>query len=241
MLNFPKNIYNFNISSQIPTLTSCVDLKPDRPGDSLMSDSKIPANIYRANFMPVSFGRFSKVGEVDLVERKSGRIQKAILKKDSVYGYTQLKLIVKGKEAGFLDMCSPLEPKYPALMDRCSELSEVLHIRSLMGDKYSGIGTALMDSAIQISRKNGTLGNLCLYAETGYAKGLSAYRRGESPLPFYYNYGFFAVDPKIDSIIKTGLSSKEFDKLPPSALLVLSSEARDRKVNDLINNPMIYR
>ena len=100
-------------------------------------------------------------------------------------------------------------------------------MRTLKGEQYAGIGSALLSVAVDESKKYGRKGALWLVSEEGYARTYSAYRRNESPIPFYYKLGFKALDKKVDQIIKEGINSSNYNKLPRSVVLLLPSSKAD--------------
>ena len=100
-------------------------------------------------------------------------------------------------------------------------------LRTLKGEQYAGIGSALLSVAVDESKKYGRKGALWLVAEEGYARTYSAYRRNESPIPFYYKLGFKTLDKEVHQIIKEGINSSNYNKLPRSVVLVLPSSKAD--------------
>ncbi len=189
--------------------------------------NKIPSENIKANFLP-SFGKFKKVGEVVITDRKTNNPVKATLKRetygDSDYSY---QLFADNELVGFMDLqCESLFPEDRFVITEPDDIfPEVKHLRTIRGDKYAGIGSSLINVAIDESKRRGKNGALWLTAEKGYAYSLSEYRNNESPIPFYYKLGFRAVDPSMDYFIQNCLAKSEYNLMPSSELLILSSEA----------------
>lgn len=185
----------------------------------------VPSFAYKANFMP-SFGKLKKVKNIQLQEKATDKIVNASLYNDKIGDFYIYKLMVGRKEAGFMDMDigSVLPKKYCSSPQTDNNIPEVKHLRSLLGDKYSGIGTELINVAVEESIKKGKNGALWLNAETGYASMFSDYRSDENPIPFYYKLGFKSLDKDIDDLIKKSLEANDYENLPEDATLILSSQ-----------------
>ncbi len=181
----------------------------------------------------LSFGKFKKIGNVVLQDRQTGDNVLASLKREK-YGkdYVSYKVFVKNEEAGYMDMnlssVFPEDNNY-VVTEPDNVIPEIQHLRSLSGEKYSGIGTALVNAAVQESVKRGKGGCLWLTTESGYAWSLSRYRANENPIPFYYKLGFKAVDAKTDKFINQCLEKTKYNMLPDSVLLLLTPEAIKKK------------
>lgn len=187
---------------------------------------KIPLPSLQSNFMP-SFGHYKKVSNALIYERDTGRAVNAVIKREEYGNFYSYKMFVQGKEAGYMDVDFDAiipEDDYPAIVND-NHCPEITHLRSLSGDKYSGIGTELVKAAVKESYKHGKSGCLWLRTETGYAFSLSDYRSNENPIPFYYKCGFKALNPQTDEYIKKCLETSNFNKLPDLQLLVLNNEA----------------
>ncbi len=186
----------------------------------------------KANFCP-AFGKYKKAGNVMLIDKEDGTLKSATLKREK-YGkdFISYKLFVNGEEAGYMDMnCSSVFPEDDnfVLTEPDNVIPEIEHIRSLAGNKYAGIGSALVNAAINESISRGKNGCLWLRTEKGYAWSLSEYRANENPIPFYYKLGFKAPDVNIDKLISRCLEKSDYKHLPDSALLLLTSEAVKQK------------
>ena len=194
--------------------------------DEKIPIGQIPLTAIKSKYCQ-SFGRFRKVDDVTLLNRDTGFNVKASLCKEKIGPYVSYKIFVDGKEAGYMDMdCYSLFPEGDYVLTLPNNvIPKITHLRSLLGKKYEGIGTALVNAAVKESRKRGNEGCLFLTAEKGYARTFSDYRSDENPIPFYYKLGFEAVNPQIDKLIKQCLSEAKYDLLPDSALLLLTPEA----------------
>ncbi len=188
---------------------------------------QIPAaeNI-KAYFLP-SFGNLRTVGQVVLTDRNTKEDVLATLKRD-MYGSTGfLYEIYDGhKKAGYMDMDLYSPFLDDSLMDENEDtcLPEIIHLRSLMGDKYEGIGSALVNCAIEESKKHKKDGCVWLVAEQGFARGLSDYRKNENPIPFYYKLGFKTLGPTRDKEIRKCLETHRYNMLPSTEILILTAE-----------------
>lgn len=206
------------------------------------SNINVSSENYKANFLP-SFGKFRKISDVMLKDRNSGKYVSAELKRDR-YGsdYFSYKIFVKGNEAGYMDLnCESLYPEDQYVVPEADNIfPEIRHLRSLLGDKYEGIGTTLVNAAIEESKARGKNGSLWLTTETGYASSFSDYRKNENPIPFYYKLGFKSLDPQQDNYIRQCLEKSQYNMLPSSEVLILTSDAVKAKNNELANNFTIF-
>ncbi len=203
-------------------------------GETLKSEilrgKNIPLDAIKSKYCP-SFGKFRKVDDVTLLDKNSGFNVKASLCREKIGDYVSYKIFVDRKEAGYMDMnCRSLFPEGDYVLTQPDNvIPQITHLRSILGERYSGIGTALVNAAVKESRKRGNDGCLFLTSEKGYARNFSTYRSNENPIPFYYKLGFEAVDPKLDKFIKDCISESKYDMLPDSALLLLTPEAIAQK------------
>lgn len=187
--------------------------------------NEIPSSSIKANFIP-NFGKYRKVKNIKLLDKDTEKLVNASLVKESIGDYSSYKIMVGRKEAGYMDMdcASEIPEKFYPEHRYLNEIPEVKHLRSIMGDKYYGIGTELINTAIEESIKKDKGGRLWLSAEQGYGAWYSEYRRDESPIPFYYKLGFRAIDKNYNEIIDDALKKQEYYKLPEEAILILSSQ-----------------
>lgn len=208
-----------------------------------LSLPKIPVESIKAAYMP-SFGCYKKVGEATLKDKTTGKAVSAeIQKKHDVDEYITYRLYADNKQIGLMDMAlnepyldydkSIPKDKNPVPYER---FPKIIHLRSLSGDKYSGIGSTLVNLAVEESKNCGKKGALWLNARKGYLKYASKYRSDENPIPFYYKLGFRAPRKADDEEIKLFLETQEYDKLPPSELLILTPEAAAAKNKYLVKN-----
>ncbi len=189
-------------------------------------ENKIPLTSLKANFLP-SFGKYKKVGDVQLFDREHGNFVKADLKKEKIGNYVSYKIYKGKEEEGYIDIDKKsLFPEGDfVLTEPDNVIPEVLHLRSLNGNKYAGIGTALVNAAVKESISEGKEGCIWTQTEKGYAHGLSDYRKNQNPIPFYYKLGFKSISPKTDELIKKCIETSNCEKLPDSAILLLTPEA----------------
>lgn len=194
----------------------------------------------KANFMP-SFSGARKVGKVEITERETGKQVQADVKKDIIGPYVKFTVNAGRKELGFLTMnCDSLYPVAQHVITLPTDnIPQVTNLRTIEGDKYSGVGTALIKTAIQESYNNKSYGNLWLNAERGYERTLSSYRSNENPIPFYYKMGFQSPEEEIDCKIKQCLKEGKTQNLPEITTLLLTSESRDKWLKDIFANPVM--
>lgn len=190
--------------------------------------NEISCSCLKANYLP-SFGKYKKVADITLINRDTEMPVRASLRKEKTGDFVSFQIITgRNDEAGFLHM--DLDPtsirgKRVLINNKGVTIPEVTHLRSISGDKYKGIGTALVHAAIVESIKANKGGELFLKAETGYGSGYSDYRKWENPIPFYHKMGFKAVDSDVNSLIQECIEKADYEKLPPSALLLLTSDS----------------
>ncbi len=221
-----NSILSGNYSNNIDVNNNRVQSQEkSNPVNNCLKMSEIPSEKLKANFLP-SFGRYKKVGDVELVDRKTGNNVKAALKREKIGDYVMYKIFKGKEEEGFLDLTNVLFPEGDyVIAEPDNNIPKILHLCSLKGDKYSGIGTALVSAAVDESIKMGKGGCLWAVTEKGYAKGLTDYRKNENPIPFYYKLGFKTVSPKLDEDIKRCIETKKYNQLPYSSVILLTSQA----------------
>lgn len=187
--------------------------------------SSFSADTIKANFCP-TFGRFRLVDRVLLQNKNTMFLEPANIVKEN-YGQTSVfKAMVNKKEAGYMHLkFDAIIPERDFLvMESDNNIPEVTHLRSILGEDYSGIGTCLLHTAVQESKKYGRNGALWLNAETGYAYQLSKHRSNQSPIPFYYKLGFISPDEKIHNQILKCLENGQYNYLPSDVILLLPSD-----------------
>lgn len=201
------------------------------------SYTNIPSSAYKANFMP-SFGKFKKLKDVPMYNKETGMYENKTIMREVIGDYVMLKMMSGREEIGYLHMnCDSVfkEDKF-LLPEPDNNIPEITHLRSLRGDKYYGIGTALIDTAVDESIRRGKGGALWCTTEQGYAHSLSAHRKNENPIPFYYKMGFKSPDFMIDALIKKSLDSGNLGLLPESTVLLLSSIDAEKFKKHYLNN-----
>lgn len=236
-MNINAAIINRKVNFVIPS--NAASLKKTQTFKNNINRCEVPisAACYKANYMP-SFGKFEKKGETTVIDKTTGEPKKAVIKEERIGCSVSYKLEVDKKEAGYLDMIDYTRPEdLPEQIKNMGyKTCEVRHLRSLAGEKYAGIGSALIKTAIAESYNAGCSGNIWLDAEKGYAHSLSSYRSNENPIPFYYKVGFESVDSDENKFIKDCLKKADLKSLPDSASLMLTGEAKEKWINELIQN-----
>jgi hypothetical protein len=98
------------------------------------------------------------------------------------------------------------------------------YLNASYSNKYKGIGTALIQEAIQKSKNMGLGGQLKINA-CNYLNS----KRG-SPIPFYAKMGF--IDPENPHLTKEELIAKYSDNPPKNlTMLLLSPENKEKLIN----------
>ena len=216
----------------VPTVYKTTETDLKKPVNNALPLNKIPFECLRANFEP-SFGKMHKVGETTVFDRKTGQPVKTNISKDSFFNeYLLYNLYAKRKLAGFIriDKHSDIpEDAYLLTNEKppFKTFPEITHLRTIEGEKYSKIGSAMINIAINESIKAGTQGALWLKTDKGYEKDASPYRSGENPIPFYYKMGFRAIGYE-DQKIQEAIAKGDYDSLPNSTWLVMTPEAAQK-------------
>lgn len=185
-------------------------------------------NGYFLNNLP-SFCQFRKVGQAQIIDRKTGEEINATIKKENMLDeYISYQMLVKNNLIGYIDITVHPEAPKKAEQNANNPISyetmpEVSHLRSIEGDKYAKIGSTLINLAIEESKNHDGKGAIWLEAEKGYKKAESAYRSDENPIPFYYKLGFRAVDQS-DEKIRQLIENGNIEELPDKAILVLEPD-----------------
>lgn len=182
---------------------------------------------FKANFHPVSFGKYRKVEEVWLMDKDTLMPVIASISKEKIGDFVSAKIYVNRKEVGHMDMdCPARDRDYNNFYSNLNRKTcEINHLRSLAGDKYKGIGTALVKFAIKESIKSGCEGRICLFTAWDFEYGLSKYRSKESPIPFYDKLGFVAIDPEENKKIKKILKDGRLEDLEDTAMYLSEKAA----------------
>lgn len=193
----------------------------------------------KANFIP-SFQGYRIVGTTMLINLDTLKPVPANIRRERIGDFSNFEIMINGKRAGLMSMdCDSTYPiaahvmKYPS-----DNIAEITALRSLMGDKYYGIGTTLIKAAIAESLAKKKDGNIWLTSEKGYRKFDSPHRSDENPIPFYYKVGFESKDERENENIKELLRQMKYDELPISTILMLKDSARKKWVDELRKNPI---
>ncbi len=190
--------------------------------------NSLESEVSCGGFSP-SFGRFKEVKKIILKEKESGNNTVASLKReekkeDETIDY---KIFKNNEEAGYIRI--NINPEFAdndpiSIQGKYQYTPEVKYLRSLLGNKYSGIGTALIEAAKNESKSLGQGGALFTFAVLGFASKASEYRSMENPIPFYYKMGFRAETEKENEIIVNCLKNGDYNSLPEEAYLYLPKE-----------------
>lgn len=166
----------------------------------------------KACFLP-SFKAYQPVKEVFVYDRKTKEPKGAVIWRDDIGNYTSLALYIDGENpcAGYLHFKND--------ENNCS----IRHIRTLdAGKRYSGIGTALLGSAIDESFLCQKKGCLWVMSQKGYGKELSDYQKDTNPLPFYLKRGFVSLENSFQDELLSMVEQGKTEEYPDRVLLVLT-------------------
>lgn len=194
----------------------------------------------KANFIP-NFGAFRTVGRTTLLDKETLKEVPVDIKRERIGDYTEFRIMVGRKKVGYLGMTSNATYPFPdhIIRRQNDNIPKVKYLRSIDGEKYAGIGTALIKAAISESLSKKQDGDLWLVSTKGFGCQDSSYRRNENPIPFYYKIGFVSKNKDENQYIKECLNAKRYDKLPDIAVLILSTKARNKWLEELDKNPII--
>ena len=178
----------------------------------------------KANYLTFC-GNYRKVRDIELLDNDTLEYTKASLqhKKD----YCDEYIITKdGKKLGYMtfDKSANLGHMYDVAGFRDGVMPRIATLRSLEGDKYSGIGTQFVKEAVERSFQEGYDGLVCLNAIKNFASSDSDYRCTDSPIPFYYRLGFRSPSPEINRSIEIALKLKIPEMLPNETFMVLTPQ-----------------
>ncbi len=198
----------------------------EKSHNDITSVNNLPSSCVKANFLP-SFGRSQKIRKVKLLDLAKKEMVKGTIYSEKMDDLTRFNIEVRGQELGYMyvkfdEAIFPEEDM--VLPEPYNDIPEIVYLRTLLGDKYKGVGSALIATAIDYSEKQGKKGCLWLKTKKGYAKSLSPYRSDENPIPFYYKVGFKSLDERTDSYIKSCLKSSNYKKLPEKTVLFLPAK-----------------
>lgn len=118
---------------------------------------------------------------------------------------------------------------------------KVHYLISYEGDKYKGIGTKLLDLAVDKSKQMGLGGKVFLFAENdfpGIYLKQSDYcnkRKLATPTIFYHNYGFISA-PSINRAIKDAI---EFKCSAPQGFTMYLPQKSIKQINQRLKNAPI--
>ncbi len=181
----------------------------------------------QANFCP-SFGSIRKVAEVYLKDKNTGENVKAsimkVSSKDYISSYTVMHKNTKVGSMLMSDGDVFPEDIY-VLQEADNVIPKVYYLKSFLGEKYEGVGIALINAAVNQSKQLGEKGYLWLESRIIDNEFINRLYNRENPIPFFYKLGFKAIDENTDKYIKLCLENSQYDMLPKSATLLLTPEA----------------
>lgn len=183
--------------------------------------SNYTAENVRANF--ISFGNnYRKVRDVKIYDKSKREFVSASLEHKRDY-FDEYRIMKDGKKLGFMTFD---EETNIGLMEDIKGFSDgvmprIAALRTIEGDRYSGIGTQLVKEAVEKSFQTGYDGLVCLSAQKYFAKQDSSYRSEDSPIPFYYKLGFRSPQAQINNLIEKSIKLDLPQMLPMETFMVL--------------------
>lgn len=220
ILNITQNNYlNYknNTNQKLSKSFSCIE-------SDNTNFASMPSYAYKANFIPAfgSSSKFKNIGYTFLNNKRTGEKEKVFIQKAERNQDRLFKITKGNNELGFMhiDMASVFPEDDYVLTTIDNIIPKVSGIYSFKKDEYDGIGTALINIAVNESIKNNEQGYLWLEA----AKS----KDNVNPIPFYYKLGFRAVDKKQDEIIQYAINKSSNYMLPSYAVLILTPEGIEK-------------
>lgn len=189
-----------------------------------IKNSKLPVGASSAVYHP-SFCKRVHDKNVQIIDRNTGIVNVVSLNKENQRDLVRFSLTSKNKEIGsmFLKYDCPMPQKYCNNPEVQKTIPCVINLEIKQGDKFLGVGTALLNLAIEESIKNGKNGSLLLLAENSfpfYFNGTTLIE-SENSIQFYYKMGFEATDKELDDNIRKGLRTSNTESFPDEVLLFL--------------------
>lgn len=174
--------------------------------------STYSAQNVKACYLP-SFKAYQPAKEVFVYDRETNMKKNAVIWRDDIGDYTSLALYIDDEQgcAGYLHFKN--DEKH------CS----IRHLRTLdLGEKYYGIGTALIGGAIDESFLCQKHGCVWVISQKGYGKELSDYQKDTNPLPFYLKRGFVSLENSFQDELLSMVEQGKTEEYPDKVFLVLT-------------------
>ncbi len=205
-------------------------IKKDNQKPCEYSLTKHPDFPQAVNIRP-DFGieRCRKIKTVYLIDKANGDIIYADLLKHQKFPKYEVR--VRGKLAGYMNIS---DNGYLPECDNVPEnlknegLPKITGLRSILGDKYSGIGSALINEAIEHSKKINKNGAIWLLASSGYDNYASKYRSNDNPVPFYKKCGFICIKKETEKKVNLALKNKQPYLLPETVNMLLTPDNAEK-------------
>ena len=166
-----------------------------------------------------------KIKTVYLIDKTNGDIIYADLLKHK--NYPKYEVRVKGELAGYMHIS---DNGYLPECDNAPEnlkdvgIHKITGLRTIMGNKYSGIGSALINEAIEHSKKIKRKGAIWLMASDGYDNYASRYMANVNPVPFYKKCGFTCIQKKTEEKVNLALKKNLPFLFPETVNMLLTPE-----------------
>lgn len=181
-------------------------------------------------------------GETAIKERETKKPVKTFITKENKGNVSEFMMFKDNKKLGYLrvDNASPIQTGIPSYIEKApNKVLEVLILTSYKGDEYSGIGTELIKTAIEESKNRGFEGHIILRANNRLREEFVGYRKNESPVPFYYNFGFESK-PFYNFLAKTFSKFTKNYEFEPHLPMYLGDESRKKWLNSIEKSHILY-
>lgn len=203
--------------------------------DSEDTNEKYPLQTLSEFPKPVTFfpdfgiEKCRKIKTVYLIDKTNGDIIYADLLKHK--NYLKYEVRIKGKVAGYMFIS---DNSYMPECDNVPEnlkdkgIPKITGLRSILGDKYSGIGSSLINAAIDHSKKTKRDGAVWLMASCGYDNYASKYMSNENPVPFYKKCGFNCIKKDTEKKVNFAIKNNQSYLLPETVNMLLTPENAEK-------------
>lgn len=218
ILNYQTNYKFLPLQNAKNTTTSCFQ-------QTDIENSNLPVYSYKANLQP-SFGKTVRNKTLRILDKSTEKIINASLIKNVKDDLVSFDMYVKNVGIASIDI--KFNYNLPKTDD--SEQQEqdnafpcVTNLKIIQEDKYQGIGSALLNLAVEESMKKGKNGALFLSYENSFPFCFdgSLLVDSENSLPFLFKLGFEAVDKELDKNIRKGLRTSNHTGFPEKTMLFL--------------------
>ena len=193
------------------TVKPVIDKTAPPPAETTVDEATEAANIAAKNAKLLKYIESHKAGKTTIINRSTGKPIDVTITHDVNEGMTKYKMYTSENGVyrilGTIDVAPITTDCFTSsIRDHCgSEALEVKYLASALGNEYRGIGTQLMQVAVEHSIQHGYEGKIVLLAnnDTPYY----TYRSSGSPVPFYRKLGFSTGYSGVDAAIDAGIEA----------------------------------